>query len=420
MAPSRENQSHQNTPRNIVGPALIIVFLFLTWFAGRAGIASLLTAYAAKANNIAAADAAVRLNAGNSDSHYVRATLLESTDDLSRAVGEYYQAAVERPDDYVLWLSLARARELNGDTQGAIEAARRAVPLAPQYAQPHYQLGNILLRAGQRDEAFKELRLASLSNPELMQGIIDLAWRTSGGNAKYVEQAMAPATDGAYLALGNYFRQRKEIDAAIAMFTKAGNLAEQDRRSYVAELISEKRYQQASILWAFGRPTGVASGVMMDPGFEQESDLKDPGFGWRSGEGNQTLRLSLDAVNRKEGHSSLKVEFAGVSDPSLPVISQLVLIEPATNYQLRFAMRSEDVVSGGWPLVVVIDADSNKPVAESEPFPKATNGWRDYVLNFKSNPSTTAVRIALQRQPCGSPCPIFGRLWLDSFALHKL
>lgn len=420
MATSRETQS-RNTPRIMLRPAIILAFLLLTWFAGRAGVASLLTAYAAKANNLAAADAAVRLNAGNSDSHYVLATLLESTDDLSRAVGEYYQAAVERPDDYVLWLSVARARELNGDTQGAIEAARRAVPLAPQYAQPHYQLGNILLRSGQVDEAFKELRLASLSNPELMPGIIDLAWRTSGGNAKYVEQAMAPATDGAYIALGDYFRQYKEIDAAIAMFTAAGgSVAEQRRQSYVAELIAAKRYQQASILWAFGRPTGVAPGVMIDPGFEQESDLKAPGFGWRSGEGNQTLRLSLDAVNWKEGRSSLKVEFAGVSDPSVPVISQLVIIEPATHYQLRFALRSEAVVSGGWPLVVVNDADSNKPLAESEPFPKATDGWRDYVINFNSSPSTTAVTIALQRQPCGSPCPIFGRLWLDNFYLQKL
>jgi hypothetical protein len=46
-------------------------------------------------------------------------------------------------------------------------AARQAIPLAPDYAEPHYQLGNILVRAGQTEEGFKELQLAAASNPTL-------------------------------------------------------------------------------------------------------------------------------------------------------------------------------------------------------------------------------------------------------------
>jgi hypothetical protein len=422
MVPSRESKEPtQFISRPAAGAILLVVFLWLTWSAGRSGFGNLLTAYAAKSNSIAAADEAVRLNSGNPDSHYVRGTILEGTEDLPGAVDEYYKAALARPEDFVLWLRLARARELNGDAEGAVAAARQAVPLAPYYAQPHYQLGNILLRAGHRDEAFKELGLAGTSNPALMPGIIDLAWQVSRGSIEFVEQAIVPGTPQGYQALAQYFRQRQEADAAIAMYTAAGSAAEEDRRSYLAELIGAKRFKQAATLWAVGRQAGAAPGIILDPGFEQESNLNEPGFGWRLGDKPQGFHLSLDAANPGEGHFSLKVDFNGDQDPASPLISQLVLVEPQAHYQLRFSIRSEAIVSGGLPRVVLIDASANGALGQSGEFPRASDGWREYTIDFDTGQSTSAVQIALQRQACDrSPCPIFGRLWLDNFSLHKL
>lgn len=403
-----------------VAVALLVIFLLLAWHSARSGLASLLTTSAASSNDVASATAAVRLHDDDPDAHYVRATILVASD-LEAAIKEYEQAALARPDDYVLWLSLARARELEGDTAGAVTAARQAVPLAPGYAQPHYQLGNILLRAGQRDEAFRELRLAGASNPTLMPGIIDLAWQVSGGSVEFVTRAIAPESPLAYQAMGQYFRGRNSVGAAISMFAAAGSTSEGDRRSYLRELTATKRFKDAASLWAVSGRTPVSSGVLIDPGFEQESDLEEPGFGWRLSEKREGFRLSLDTNNPKEGHSSLKVEFSGNSEPSSPVISQLVLIEPTTRYRLRFAVRTENVVSGGAPLLAVIDADVDKPLKLSEPFPKATDGWREYTIDFDSGAPASAIYIALERQPCDkSPCPIFGRLWLDNFSLQKL
>ena len=400
--------------------ALLIIFLLLTWHSARSGLASLLTTAAASSNEVGFANAAVRLRGDDPDAHYVRASILFASD-LKTAIKEYEQAAFGRPDDYVLWLSLARARELDGDTAGAVAAARQAVPLAPDYAQPHYQLGNILLRAGQREEGFRELRLAGASNPTLMPGIIDLAWRVSGGDVEFVTRAIAPETPAAYRALGQYFRERKTAGAAIAMFAGAGSAAANDRRDYLGELIGERRFRDAASLWSVGGRTRVAPGVMLDPGFEQESDLDEPGFGWRLGEKREGFRLSLDTSNPREGRTSLKVDFTGNSDGSSPLLSQLVLVEPGAHYQLRFAVRAENVVSGAAPLLVVVDADMYKPLGRSEPFSKTTDGWREYTIDFESGPSASAVYIALERQPCDkTPCPIFGRLWLDNFYLQKV
>lgn len=417
------NSNRKSLMSSAIHPAVAVVLLgallMLTWSTGRRGLASFFTAYAAQSLQLAPANTAVDLGSGNPDAHYVRASILESSD-LPGAINEYRLAAFARPQDYVLWLNLARACELNGDTACAVAAARQALPLAPDYAQPHYQLGNILLRAGQRDEAFRELRSAGGSNPTLMPGIIDLAWRLSGGNVQFVTQAIEPNTPSAYQMLGQYFREHNQVGAAIAMYSAAGAGAADARQSYLRELVAAKQFKDAANLWAVDRQPSVAPGVMIDPGFEQESNLRDPGFGWRLGEGDTGIHLSLDTTNPREGRSSLKVEFAGGSDPLSPLLSELVLVEPGAHYQLRFAARSEGIVSGGLPLIVLIEADANKRVGQSDPFP-TTGPWLEYTIDFDSSPSASAIQITLQRQPCSSPsCPIFGRLWLDAFSLRKL
>lgn len=378
-----------------------------------------MTSYAAMTSQLAPAATAVLFDAGNPDAHYIRGTILEATD-LPAAVQEYYQAAQARPDDYVLWLSLARARELNGQTQEAILAARQAIPLAPYYAEPHYQLGNILLRAGQKDEAFKELRLAGESNPKLMPGIIDLAWRISNRDLNQVQTLFGPLSPQLSLSLAQYFRQRQEYESATAMYAAAGSVGDNGRRTYIGELIGAKHFEEAARLTSIDSPEGARRGVIFDPGFEQESNLKEKGFGWNLGDQKEGFHLSLDTNQPREGRSSLKVEFEGDSNLSSPIVFQLVMIEPNADYQLSFAIRTENLVTGALPLISVIDANTDQPLASSEPFPKETDGWRDYTVDFKTGKSTVAVQIAVRRQFCAAtPCPIFGRLWLDSFSLKE-
>jgi tetratricopeptide (TPR) repeat protein len=403
---------------------LLMVFLFMIVMAGRAGFSSLLSAHAGKTNLLASADAAVSLSPGDPDAHWIRGSLLEANRELTAAIAEYQTAASLRPDDFVLWLSLAHACELNEDSAGAIAAARRAVPLAPYYAQPHWQLGNLLVRAGQRDEGFRELRLAGASSPPLLAGIVELAWQLSAGDVQSVKEAMQPQSFETYKALAENFKKHGKVEDAIAMLGAAGDGAEtvRAREQYLNELTSAGRFNEAYSLWAQGNSAASAErlGVIRDPGYEQESNLDAPGFGWRAEKRTPSVSLSLDPSNPKEGHSSLKVDFNGDSDPTTSIISQLVLIEPKTSYQLTFAYRTEELVSGGLPNIYVLDAHESKVVGHSGALSATTQGWRDVKIDFVSDESTQAVRLSLQRDRCDkSPCPIFGRLWLDGFSLQK-
>jgi hypothetical protein len=147
----------------------------------------------------------------------------------------------------------------------------------------------------------------------------------------------------------------------------------------------------------------------------------EQGFGWRFASGGQTIKLSLDADAPREGGRSLKVEFAGNSDPAQAAVSRLVAVEPGARYRLTFSVRTKEVVTGGPPFVgVVAAAKSGGALAESATLPASSNGWQDFALEFTAPPAG-AVRVALRRRPCASsPCPAFGGVWLDAFELRRL
>ena len=406
---------------DIVWPVVVLIILLgLTWRVSQSGYGAVLTRYAARAEHLTAATAAVGRDPRNADAHYVRATILEASD-LPAAITAHLNAVRFRPDDYALWLSLARAYELMGATEPAIAAGRQAALLAPAYSQPHYQLGNMLLRIGRTNEAFAALRRAAESDPALLPGIIDLAYTTSGGNAQFVLQALTPNTPEARLTMADYFRSRDQVDAAIELYAAAGANAVKDRAYYVGQLITANRFRDAARLWAVDHSESVAIDQIRDPGFEKDSDLSEVGFSWRAGDKTEGLRFVLDTRERAEGNSSLRIEFGGNHEPTSPIIYQLISVQPDASYELRLSMRTENLVSGGLPRVAVLDAVTRGALTQSGEVDRTSNGWREFVLQFKTGPQTETINIVVQRQGCATqPCPIFGQLWLDQFALRRM
>jgi hypothetical protein len=191
------------------------------------------------------------------------------------------------------------------------------------------------------------------------------------------------------------------------------------RRSLVADLITAEDFAGAYEVWSEGR--GAGRGSFADGGFEAEARTDEEGFGWRFARDARGVKFSLDAEAPREGARSLRVEYAGNSEPSAHVVSQLLAVEPGARYRLNFSARTRELVTGGPPLVRVVSAA--KPggaLAATPPLPRATDGWRDFSLEFTA-PTAGAVRVALRREPCAtSPCPAFGSVWLDAFALRRL
>jgi len=381
-----------------------------------------------RVNSLAAADEAVRLGPSDPESHHARGIALVDQGRAAEAVKEFELAAKLSPHDFEIWLKLGSAREDAGDDQAALAAYRQAIQCAPFYAQPRWHSGNLLLRMGRTEEAFREMRRAAESDPTLLPALIDLAWGVFKGDAAAVRGAIQPRSADSRLALAKTFARRDQPAEAVALFREAGDVTRDGRRDLVTELITTKHFNEAYEVWSSGRDTRSGDpkagiGTITDGGFEGEINLAETGFGWQLRRDQAGSVVSRDTSQPRAGVYSLRVDWTGNSNPAAAVVSQLVLVSANTHYQLRFAVRTQEIVSGGLPSIAVTDVSgsSPQPLASSAPLPAGTNGWQEVTLEFAAGETTRAVLISLQRQSCPSgPCPIFGRLWLDTFTLEKL
>jgi tetratricopeptide (TPR) repeat protein len=406
----------------IIGLAFCLLCL---WVAAVAGYSRLFSAYAAGSRRLDAAEAAIHLAPSDPEAHLIRAALLKAGNRLDEAVKEYEQAAALRPRDYVLWLELGLALDEAEDQRGAINAFREAVRLAPFYAEPRWQLGNVLLRAGQLDEAFSEMRRASKSNRAFLPQLIDLAWTIYNGDIASVKQAVQPEDSAARLALARFIARHGKASDAARIFRTIENVREEDLRAFLSELLAAREFRVAYEVWleGQGRKEGASGSGFDDGGFEEQIKFDDSGFGWQIARNQQGVRLSVDNVQPHEGGSSLRLDWSGNSNPGLAIISQIVLVEPNARYRVRFSFRTEELVTGGLPLITILDANAEDSAlfAQSDPLPPNTASWQERSVEFTTAKETQAVLVVLRRQSCSSsPCPVFGRLWLDDFSLQKL
>ncbi len=403
-----------------IAVAAATFFLWCAWGALRVGASRMVSDYAARAAVPSAADAAVALAPTDPEAHYARANLMADAGDYAGAARAYEAALSLRPRDYVIRVELGRVREEAGDTEGALSALREAVGLAPFYARPRWLLGNALLRAGRREEAVSELRGAAESDPSFYPNLVQTLWQAGGRDPRALARDVRPRTAEQTLVVVRFLVKAGAGAEGLSVLSESGaKLTSEARRALVSDLVAAEKFADAYGVWSEGRVEGAGS--FADGGFEAEARTDGEGFGWRFARDVQALKLSLDSDAPREGARSLKVEYAGASDPAAHAVSQLLVVEPGARYRLTFSARTKELVTGGPPLVeVVAAAKAGGALAATAPFPRATDGWQDFSLEFAA-PPTGAVRVALKRQPCtSSPCPAFGSVWLDAFALRRL
>src|SRR3954469_17798417 len=157
----------------IAGVALCIAGAVISL---RRGAARLFSNNSVISRSVASSNLALELEPDDPEVQYLRSSLLASMGDSQAAVDEALSALEHRPGDYFLWLHLGGLRESAGDLTGAEAAFRKSTELAPHYVQPHWRLGNLLLRRGSIESAFLELRAAAASDRSLYSAIAEMAW----------------------------------------------------------------------------------------------------------------------------------------------------------------------------------------------------------------------------------------------------
>ncbi len=360
--------------------------------------------------------------------YLVAGNLEKRTLDPSRmpeAVRLYEQSVRLSPNDYRLWLELGRAREGTGDTTGGEKALRRAIELAPAYAYPRWYLGNLLLRAGRTDEAFTELRRAAESNPAAFRSLIfEAAWNIYDKDVKAIEGVVGESA-AVRAQLAAFLATHAHAEDAVRLWTSLSADEKKEERKtgelLLRGLFDKKQYRAAQELARdLGVESGEGAGKFANGGFE--TAISSPGaslFGWQINPVAQT-EVAVDSAQHHSGVRSLRIIFNGFSKTAYYNITQLVVIEPSTRYRFEVYVRTQDLKSGGAPLIEVANTVDNKVLGTSAPFPLGRNDWQQVTIEFSTPSDTDSIYVRTNRAFCGEVCPIFGIIWYDDFNLERL
>ncbi len=371
-----------------------------------------------------AANEAVKLTPADAEAHFASAAVSALIKPPQNSLTEMEKAVAARPADYTLWMQLGLVRDQNGDQNGALAAFDESRQRAPFYAKPLWLRGNLLLRAGEYDMAFNDLRAAAHSDPELVPSLIDLAWGLSRNDPKLTEQMAGINTSKARLAFAKFLAKHGRPKEALEQYRAEGTVPSDFSAELLNQLLAKEAYEEAFEIWKVDhQTTGPPNAPQIyDGGFEGSLSFEDTGFGWRVPRVLQATKLSLDSSSAQSGAQSLRVEFEGDSNPGAILFAQLILLEPGKTYKVNFAARSQELVTGGPPIMVVHDASSDQRVLGRSPaLSKGTTGWEPISFVFTTLPTTRAGLLSLRREGCTtSPCPIFGTLLIDSFSIERL
>jgi tetratricopeptide (TPR) repeat protein len=398
---------------------------YLFTLAGTAGVARFFSATSVIQSSLGPADVAVKLAPSDPEGHYSRGIALTNLNRLIEAEAEFERAVQLRPYHYYEWLDLGVTLDRLGDSAGSIAAMRESIRLAPFFSQPHWQLGNLLYRQAQYDEAFAELRKGAESNSNLVEGMLDLAWVAADGDVSKFEGFMQPNSVLGHLQMASFLARQGKGDDAARRIAEAGEPRDayelSVRNQTILILISTRQFHAAYLAWLPGhrKVAGTGSPAQLVNGdFAEPVVQNDPGFGWQLA-GDSAVTAAIDPSG-PNGARSLMLQFNGASTPGSVLIHQLILPSPNARYSLSFMARAEELVTGGPPTIIVLDASEDAPkiLAQSSPIAAPNSAWTRYQVDFSTAERTSAIRIGLQRMYCAqSPCPIFGRLWLSQFTL---
>jgi Flp pilus assembly protein TadD len=427
--PDQVIQLKAGTPAKITMLLIVGVALLASWFVVRWFIGNTIAEYFnPDETRLQVAQMAVTLAPNDPLPHWRVGNLIlkkSPPDQIPLVVAEYEKAVSLAPNDYRFWMELGAAQEQAGEFDKAERSLRQAVKLAPSYAQPRWYLGNLLLRTDRYPQAFEELQRASDANPEFQPQLFNLAWQVYKTDFESLKAAAgnSPAIRAVF---SQYLVARGRFDEGLRLWN---TLSESEKRaireaadSIIGNLIKAKRFHQAVVVWndvAPGSTYRADFGHIIDRGFE-DNIAHGPGavFTWQV-PSMAGVQIGITPSMGHTGGRSLRILFQVRSHLEQLEVSQLVPVQPNTQYDFETYLKMDKLVSAATPSILIVDATTEAALVGSEAAPNGNSDWQRIALSFKTGATTEAVRIKVVRFSCPeSPvCPIFGTVWYDDFDL---
>jgi len=349
--------------------------------------------------------------------------------DASRAIRAYRTALALNPHDAEVWLDLGTAYESEGDIPAARDAflhAKRAYPLS---AEVSWRYGNFLLRQGEWDAAFLEIRHAVEADPKRAAEALSRTLRAEPNIDLLLDRVLPPDSTAYLYAIWDQTNEGHTENAykvwkRLAALRPRLNLG--DSFTLVGALRRDRKYLEARQVWeqalAFSGLSGIpspAGSILWDGGFE--SRIVGGGFAWIFPEGIRGVQVSIDSHEKHSGGHSLQLFFTGKYNLHLEGPCHDVPVEPLTTYRFSAWVRTQALTTDqGIRFQLRPWAAKDSPTTVTSDL-RGTQPWTLLETSWTSGMETHELQVcALRYSSREADDKIQGIAWLDDVALVPL
>lgn len=347
--------------------------------------------------------------------------------DIGRAIQAYSVALSLNPRSADTWADLGSAYEAEGNIAAARDAfldAKNTYPLSPEIS---WRYGNFLLRQGETDAAFLEMRNAVEVEPQRGAEALSRALRAEPNLDRVLDRVLPPLKD-AYISAIVGQTAEGDIANAVQVWNRLAALhpklkLENYSFALVGALLQEKQVAEAERIWqqavdfaGFGNLPEPTGSVLWDGGFE--SGVSGSGFAWAFPEGAQGVQFSIDRREKHSGNQSLRLLFNGRYNLHLlgPCIE--VPVRPSTDYDFSAWVRTLSITTEqgirfrlGSPRTQDTSTATTNDVRGTQPWTRVETPW-------SSGKNVEEIQVCVERLPSQEvDDKIQGLAWVDDVAL---
>ncbi len=163
-----------------------------------------------------------------------------------------------------------------------------------------------------------------------------------------------------------------------------------------------------------GSDAGV--GRIANGGFESAVRPSAAGpFEWQIAPGLQP-QIVLTTGEKHSGNNSLLILFNSNEAKDFRSVSQLIAVQPDTNYDLELFYRADVKIAAPlrWE---VVDSDGQR-LDVSDPISNQSQ-WTAIRFGFRSPAGKDGITVRLVRDSCAAVCPAVGNVWFDDITLRS-
>ena len=346
--------------------------------------------------------------------------------DAQRSIHAYLSALSLNPRSTKTWLDLATAYESENNFPAARDAFLHAKRVYPVSADVSWRYGNFLLRQGELEPAFLEIRRAVDVDPKRGAEAFSRALRVEPDVDKILDRILPPIGDVYVDVIWDQVAgSRTDIALKVwdRMATIHPSLPLRDAYYLIDDLIKRKQFADGRRVWdqavayaGLADLQGPPGSVLWDGGFE--SGMSGINFGWLYPENFRAVQIGIDSHEKHSGNHSLRLTFDGRSNVQFTDICHYVLVQPSTAYHFSAWVRPRALTTdqgirfqlrpiGAQDSSVVVTAD----VHGSEP-------WTQVEIPWISGNDVHEMQVCLLRYPSDQEGHrIQGTVWIDDVAL---